>query len=75
MIKQSEAEQAIRQLISEWAEQKGFGKAQDNPNFYEFLAWLDQAGFGRYLNFRSTIGARNHVEIWFDSMLKQNWRN
>jgi hypothetical protein len=47
---------------------------QRHPNFLAFESWLNEAGYGSYLNFRSIMGADYDAEMWFDDELGQYWR-
>jgi len=72
-VKKSEAEPAIRQLASTWYR----GLPEDerkHPGFGSFTSWVRQRGYGRYLEFRSTMGATYDAEMWFDDTVGQNWR-
>lgn len=72
-MKKPEAEKAIRSLCHTWAATLSpEGKA--HPSFAEFRRWLSQSGYGDYMNFRSTEGAGEAAEAWFDQELGQMWR-
>lgn len=72
-MKKSEAEPAIRQLAAEWY--RGLPEDErEHPSFGSFASWVRQQGYGRYLEFRSTMGANYDAEMWFDDTLGQNWR-
>ena len=71
MIKKAEAEAAVRGLIHDWASETSVG---DHPSFSAFVTWLRAAGYGRYLDFRSTMGPAEDAELWFDQELRQMWR-
>lgn len=74
-MKKSDAEVAIRQLVHEWRGAKGVPTmADDHPDFGAFVTWLRNQGYGRYLDFRSTMGPQEDAERWFDQELKQMWR-
>ncbi|MDP1628358.1 hypothetical protein [Parvibaculum sp.] len=76
MEKKADCEKAIRSLCHEWAKETGFQISSGvQPHFSDFKTWLRSNGHARYLNFRSTIGASDNAEIWFDEELKQTWRN
>jgi len=73
-MKRPECQAAIRRLTRDWA------AGQDrpvgwNPSFVEFVDWLKETGNSQFLEFRSTMGARNDAEQWFDQELGQTWRN
>ncbi len=71
-MKKDEAETAIRHLAHKWAEatgvQPGAGKLR---SFGAFRSWLDDKGYGHYLDFRSVRGASADAETWFDQELGQ----
>ncbi|MBT2187213.1 hypothetical protein [Sphingobium nicotianae] len=72
----SEAEKAIRYMATKWARAAGVVKGQrDMPDFDEFVSWARSEGYGHYFDFRSTIGAMEDAERWFDEELGQAWRN
>lgn len=75
-MKKSEAESAIRQLCHVWGDEVGIPRAPDSePSFFAFKAWLDQKGYGHYLNFRSARSPHADAELWFDEEFQQMWRN
>jgi len=75
-MKQAEAESAIRSLATKWAREVGFLRdSGEQPSYNAFRAWVQTQGYGQYLEFRSTIGAYEHAEMWFDNELGQSWRN
>ncbi len=74
--KKAECEQAIRYLCTEWAKERGIPHRPDfQPSFSEFTSWLNQKGYGHYLNFRSVAGPLYDAEMWFDQEFGQTWRN
>jgi len=75
-MKRSEAESAIRHLTHQWARQTGVevGSAKQ-PSFSAFERWADERGYSGYFRFRSTMGARDDAERWFEQELGQSWRN
>ena len=75
-MKRSEAEPAIRHLVSQWATFAGVevGSAEP-PSFSAFKRWADEQGYSGYFVFRSTMGAQEDAERWFDEELRQAWRN
>ncbi len=75
-MKRTEAEPAIRALVSQWAKAAGVqvGSAEQ-PSFSDFRRWAEAQGCGGYFAFRSTMGALDDAERWFDQELGQAWRN
>lgn len=75
-MKRSEAEPAVRSLVGQWARETGVqvGSAEQ-PSFSAFRRWAEAQGHGDYFVFRSTIGALDDAERWFDQELRQTWRN
>lgn len=67
-----EAEKAIRYLSKKWFESVG---RPEHPCFSDFREWAVAEGYGNYFTFRSTMGAREDCERWFDQELHQTWRN
>lgn len=75
-VKRSEAEPAIRHLVHQWAAVAGVAVGSPNqPSFSAFKRWADQQGYSSYFVFRSTMGALDDAERWFDQELRQAWRN
>lgn len=75
-MKRTEAEPAIRNLVHQWA--KAAGVAVDSvgqPSFSTFRCWAEEQGYSGYFVFRSTMGALEDAERWFDEELCQAWRN
>ncbi|KQQ60152.1 hypothetical protein ASF84_05450 [Pseudomonas sp. Leaf127] len=73
-MKKDECEAAIRHLAHEWA------KTQEqppgwHPSFSSFERWLNDCGYGHYLEFKGVMSASDIAEQWFDQELKQGWRN
>lgn len=75
-MKRSEAEPAIRHLVRQWAKEAGveIGSAEQ-PSFSAFKRWAGEQGHSAYFAFRSTMGALDDAERWFDQELGQAWRN
>lgn len=73
-MKKAEAEKAIRSLSTQWFHTLP-EREQEHPSFGSFKGWLRANGYGHYLDFRTTEGADNAAEWWFDHELKQTWRN
>ena len=75
-MKRSEAEPAIRHLAHQWAKEAGVEIASaEQPSFFLFKRWADQRGYAAYFTFRSSMGALDDAERWFDQELGQAWRN
>lgn len=75
-MKRSEAEPAIRHLAHQWAKEAGVEIASaEQPSFSAFKRWADQRGYSVYFTFRSSMGALDDAERWFDQELGQAWRN
>lgn len=72
-MKKTEAEKAIRSLSTTWFRTLS-EKEQEHPSFGSFKSWMRSNGYGHYLDFRSTEGADEAAEWWFDQELKQTWR-
>lgn len=72
-MKQLEAEKSIRYLCHQWLDSLPSEK-REHPSFYQFKNWLNDKGYGGYLNFRAVAGADYMAEMWFDDELDQNWR-
>ncbi|WP_162527185.1 hypothetical protein [Sphingomonas solaris] len=47
----------------------------EQPSFTAFKRWAEAEGYGSYFVFRSTMGALDDAERWFDQELRQAWRN
>lgn len=75
-MNKSDAESSVRHLCHVWGDEVGISRAAESePSFLTFKSWLDQKGYGHYLNFRSVRGASADAELWFDEEFKQQWRN
>ncbi len=72
-MKKAEAEEAIRSLCHTWADTLT-PQQREYPSFGSFTSWMRASGYGHYLDFRSTGGANDAAEWWFDQELKQTWR-
>ncbi len=70
-MKKSDAEKIVRTSCHDWFQEAG---RPDFPSFYDYARWAEQRWSGLF-SFKSTIGARENAEIWFDQELKQTWRN
>lgn len=73
-MKKTECETAVRHLASKWANMQKQPEGW-HPAFEDFVHWLNENGYGHYLNFPSVVPAREVAEQWFDQELKQAWRN
>ena len=68
----AESERAIRQLVGEWAMVEGIIRGQAAaPSFDDFRAWARRRGHSHHFEFRSTMGAVDDCERWFDQELRQ----
>jgi hypothetical protein len=75
-MKRTEAEPAIRALVHQWAEAAGIAVGSaEQPSFSAFRRWAEEQGYSGYFVFRSTMGALEDAERWFDQELRQTWRN
>lgn len=75
-MKRTEAEPAIRNLVRQWARATGVAVGSvEQPSFSAFKRWADEQGYSGYFVFRSTMGALEDTERWFDQELRQTWRN
>lgn len=76
-MKKAEAEQAVRYLCDKWREARGLPLPPSKVDyiFSDFKSWVDDQGYGHYLNFRSTGGVVFTAEIWFDQEMRQTGRN
>ena len=76
-MKKDEAEKAIRLLSSKWraARELPLPPSDHHYSFSDFTRWLGEQGYSHVLDFRSTVGAHESAEIWFDQEMKQTWRN
>jgi hypothetical protein len=78
-VSKAEAENAIRSLCGQWADERGFnqidyGGLNFHPSYHEFKGWAESKGYGGYWNFRSRMGANYDAEMWFDEEFKLMWR-
>ena len=75
-MKRAEAEPAIRAFVRQWAAATDVEVGSTRqPSFLAFKRWMDAQGYGGYFTFRSTMGALDDAERWFDQELGQTWRN
>lgn len=72
-MKKSDAEKAIRFLSTTWFQSLPEAE-KEHPSFGSFKSWMRSNGYDHYLDFRSTGGAEEAAEWWFDQELKQTWR-
>jgi hypothetical protein len=72
-MKKAECEQPIKSLAIEWRATQTSAE-HEHPHFSAFKDWLRANGYGRYLDFRSRMGADYDAELWFDQALGQTWR-
>jgi hypothetical protein len=74
-LKKPEAKKYIHSLCYDWRTECGL---QETPmhelDFADFYDWLQQ-NHPQVLKFRSTMGAKHDVEMWFDRIFHQTWRN
>ena len=76
MFKKQECEDAIRHLVSKWAQEKGYTQQpEETPSFSEFWAWMKDSGYSGYQRFRTRTDPRYDAEMWFDEEMRQTWRN
>lgn len=73
MVTKPEAKKAIRSLATDWFREIE-PTDREHPNFSAFKRWLRERGYEGYLDFRSTEGADEAAEAWFDQELGQTWR-
>jgi len=73
LIRKDEAEQAVRNFCTKWAEERGLPHQPDDPSFSDFYSWLQQKSPG-HLKFRTSTSVRDDVERWSISEFKQGWR-
>jgi hypothetical protein len=72
-----EAEKGIRYLCGMWAKEcrvsvsSGESPASFHPNFSDFYRWVYEK-HSRYLDFKTGMGVRYMVEMWFDNEFKQS---
>jgi hypothetical protein len=64
----AEAQKAIRHLCRKWYDTLPQPKPEA-PSFSAFQSWLNESGYSRYLDFRSSTGAYYDAELWFDKEL------
>lgn len=78
-MKKSEAEPILRRLYHQWREDRHLPLPSGDPavhySFIDFKSWLEEKHLGNYLKFRSTGGADDEAERWFDQEMRQAWRN
>jgi hypothetical protein len=76
MMKRKEAEDGIRHLSIEWMHETNYrAKPGHYPSFSDFARWLETKHRSLYLNFRSQVGARDEAEGWFESEIRNYWRD
>ncbi|MCW1430853.1 hypothetical protein [Novosphingobium sp. JCM 18896] len=66
-MRKAEAEKAVRFLTTKWFKEMG---RPETPHFSDFVSWLRLEGYSHYLDFRSTMGAQEDAESWFDQELR-----
>ncbi|NEL20629.1 hypothetical protein G3V79_23935, partial [Escherichia coli] len=76
-LKKGEAEAAMPHLLDKWVEHAKEPWPPDGLYHYSFgtfWTWL-QNNHHPYTQFRAVPNARYVMEMWFDRMTKQAWRN
>lgn len=74
-----EAEKGIRYLCGMWAKERGISApagdspARFHPSFSDFYRWVHEK-HSTYLDFKTGMGVRYMVELWFDAEFKQRMR-
>lgn len=76
-MKKDDAEKAIRYLASQWQSARGLPlpPSDHHYSFGDFTRWLGEQGYSHVLDFRSTMGAQESAETWFNQEMKQTWRD
>lgn len=74
-MNKADAEKAVRHLVHDWRRNEAADVTDPRQlSVYEFITWLGQH-HPQVLTFRSTMGARDDIERWFDQELKLTWMN
>ena len=73
-MKKPEAQAAVRRLCHVWKSEVFPTTTTNRLHFSDFVDWLRQRS-PEVLQFRSTGGALDAAERWFDSEFGQRWRN
>ncbi len=75
MVLKAEAEKVIRHLAIEWMHETGYEqKVGCYPSFLGFRSWLEDKGYGRYLEFKSQIAPRHIAQGWFEDEIRKYWQ-
>ena len=76
-MKKGEAEAAMPHLCEKWAKRTKQPWPPDTQYHYSFISfwsWLENHHWS-YTQFRAVREARYVMEVWFDKITKQAWRN
>ena len=76
-MKKAEAETAMPHLCEKWAkemEQLWPPDSRYHYSFMSFWSWVE-SNHRSYTQFRAVPNARYVMEMWFDRIMKQAWRN
>ncbi|WP_128928763.1 hypothetical protein [Bradyrhizobium guangxiense] len=77
-MKKCEAEAAMPSLVEKWAKEAKEPWPPDSCYHYgfgSFWTWLQNGQHYSYTQFRAVPDARYVMEMWFDTITKQTWRN
>jgi hypothetical protein len=74
-LTKKEVEAHFPGLLSAWRRlPENTGTDEQQLNFGDFYRWL-QDNYPDATKFRSTMGPREDLEMWFDHATHQSWRN
>jgi hypothetical protein len=76
-MKKVEAETAMPHLCEKWAKETKQLWPPDSQHHYSFISfwsWVE-SNHPSYTQFRAVPNARYVMEMWFDRIMKQAWRN
>ena len=73
-MKNSDVRQAFPSLLEEWINETKQDRSQlGDARFSSFYSWLTNS-YPQYAKFRSTMGADEDLEVWFDEATWQLWK-
>lgn len=76
-MKKGEAETATPHFCERWAKETKLPWPPDSQHHYSFTSfwsWVEN-NHRPYTQFRAVPNARYVMEMWFDKIMKQTWRN
>jgi hypothetical protein len=69
----AEVQKAFPGIFSKWRELPEYAEVDDQElHFFDFYNWLE-SNYPEATKFRSVMGPREDIELWFDEAAHQMW--